>query len=123
MHSYPLVYGSSAACRVTTVAFLKITLPRNKASWALSLGTQPRVVSQAVIGHAGDDAGSVEGFAWDAKRERLAVALGGSERRIAVFAAAHKPILTLRLLGVIPQASGDAGHLATCFLCVLLMCA
>ena len=62
-------------------------------------------------GCAGEDAGSVEGFAWDAGRERLAVALGGSERRIAVFAAAHKPILTLRLLGTIPLASGDAPSL------------
>jgi len=56
--------------------------------------------------YAGEDAGSIQSFAWDVAGERLAVALNGSDRRIAVFATAHKPILSLRLLGTVPMNSG-----------------
>ena len=50
--------------------------------------------------------GLVRSFAWDAAGERLAVALDGAQRRIAVFATAYEPILTLRFLGSIPLSPG-----------------
>ena len=48
----------------------------------------------------------MQGFAWDAAGERLAVALNGAQRQVAVFATAYEPILTLRLLGSIPFSPG-----------------
>ena len=48
----------------------------------------------------------MQGFAWDAAGERLAVALDGAQRRIAVFATAYEPIMTLRFLGSIPLSPG-----------------
>ena len=48
----------------------------------------------------------MQGFCWDAAGERLAVALHGAQRRVAVFATAYEPIMTLRYLGSIPLSSG-----------------
>ena len=48
----------------------------------------------------------MQGFAWDAAGERLAVALDGAQRRVAVFATAYEPIMTLRFLGSIPLTPG-----------------
>jgi hypothetical protein len=48
----------------------------------------------------------MQSFAWDTAGQRLAVALDGAHRRLAVYATAHKPILTLRLLGTIALSSG-----------------
>ena len=33
----------------------------------------------------------MQGFAWDAAGERLAVALDGAKRQVAVFATAYEP--------------------------------
>ena len=48
----------------------------------------------------------MQDFAWDAAGERLAVALNGTHRWVAVFATAYKPIMTLRFLGSIPLSPG-----------------
>ena len=48
----------------------------------------------------------MQGFAWDAAGERLAVALNGGQRQVAVFATAYEPIMTLRFLGSIPLSPG-----------------
>ena len=48
----------------------------------------------------------MQGFAWDAAGERLAVALDGAQQRVAVFATAYEPIMTLRFLGSIPLSPG-----------------
>ncbi|CAK0756530.1 hypothetical protein CVIRNUC_002463 [Coccomyxa viridis] len=56
----------------------------------------------------GVEAGLVQGFAWDAAGERLAVALDGAQQRVAVFATAYEPIMTLRFLGSIPLSPEES---------------